>query len=410
MEKSTQTSTQKFTLYTLLVILSACFIYMVSCGIRNNFGIMLSSIVEHSGISFVSVSFVLAVGQFSYGVTQPLFGILADKKGNRFSLLLGVVCTAVGVLLIPQCKSILSLMLVLGILIPGGIGAIAFGIIVGTVNPRLPEKSRSVVSGIINASSGIGNSLLTPVIHHSLAIGGLAYGMYVLSVPTILMIPAVLLLCGRTKTSAQTAPTQDKPLPAKTLFAQAFRSRDYIFIMIGFFTCGFHMALITNHLPTQITSYGFSAADASSAFSVYGIATMVGAFLAGLLCARLKMKNVLGTLYGSRAVMTLLFLALPKSMLSVCIYIFFLGFTGSATVTPVAGICGKLFGKQGVSILFGFAFFMHQIGGFLSAWLGGVCFDSTGNYAPIWLVDCAFCLVAAAVSYLIREKIAPSEN
>ena len=402
MEKSTKT--QKFTLYTLLVILSACFIYMVSCGIRNNFGIMLSSIVEHSGLSFVSVSFVLAVGQFSYGVTQPLFGILADKKGNRFSLLLGVICTAVGVLLIPQCKSVLSLMLVLGILIPGGIGAIAFGIIVGTVNPRLPENSRSVVSGIINASSGVGNSLLTPVIHHSLALGGLAYGMYVLSVPTILMIPAVLLLCGKTtaKTAAQAAPVQ--PLPAKTLFAQAFHSKDYIFIMIGFFTCGFHMALITNHLPTQITSYGFSAADASSAFSVYGIATMVGAFLAGLLCARLKMKNVLGTLYGSRAVMTLLFLALPKSMLSVCIYIFFLGFTGSATVTPVAGICGKLFGKQGVSILFGFAFFMHQIGGFLSAWLGGVCFDATGSYAPIWLVDCAFCLIAAAVSYLIREK------
>ena len=405
-------STQKFTLYTVLVILSACFIYMVSCGIRNNFGIMLSSIVEHSGLSFVSVSFVLAVGQFSYGVTQPLFGILADKKGNRFSLLLGVVCTAVGVLLIPQCKSVLSLMLVLGILIPGGIGAIAFGIIVGTVNPHLPEKSRSVVSGIINASSGVGNSLLTPVIHHSLAIGGLAYGMYVLSVPTILMIPAVLLLCGRTvaKTSAQVSSVQDAPLPAKTLFAQAFRSRDYIFIMIGFFTCGFHMALITNHLPTQITSYGFSAADASSAFSVYGIATMAGAFLAGLLCARLKMKNVLGTLYGSRAVMTLLFLALPKSMLSVCIYIFFLGFTGSATVTPVAGICGKLFGKQGVSILFGFAFFMHQIGGFLSAWLGGVCFDTTGSYAPIWLADCTFCLVAAAVSYLIREKNAPAQS
>ncbi len=406
MEKSIKNTSPKFTLYTLFIILSACFIYMVSNGIRNNFGIMLSSIVEHSGLSFVSVSFVLAVGQFSYGVTQPLSGILADKKGNCFALLLGIICTAVGVLLTPQCKSVLSLMFVLGILIPGGIGAIAFGLIVGTVNPHLLEKSRSVVSGIINASSGIGNSLLTPIVHHSLAIGGLAYGMYVLSAPTILMIPAVLLLCGGAvaKTSVPATPVPEQPLPTKTLFAQAFHSRDYIFIMIGFFTCGFHMALITNHLPTQITSYGFSAADASSAFSVYGIATMVGALLAGLFCARLKMKTVLGTLYASRTVMTLLFLALPKSMLSVCIYIFFLGFTGAATVTPVAGICGKLFGKQGVSILFGFAFFIHQIGGFLSAWLGGVCFDSTGSYAPIWLADCAFCLIAAAVSYLIRKR------
>lgn len=270
---------------------------------------MLSSIVEHSGISLMSVSFVLAVGQFSFGVMQPLFGILADHKGSRFSLILGILCTAIGILLTPARKSIFSLMLVLGILIPGGIGAIAYGVVVSTVNPHLPEKSRSVVSGIINASSSIGNSLLTPIMHNLPAAGGLAYGMYMQSIPIFLMIPAVL-----------------------------------------------------------------------------------------------RMKNVLGTLYGSRAVMTLLFPALPKSMLSICSYIFFLGFTGSATVTPVAGICGKLFGKRGVSILFGFAFFMHQIGGFLSAWLGGLCYELLGSYSVIWLVDCALRLLVAVVSYLIREK------
>ena len=399
-----ETNQKKFTFFTFLVILASCFIYMMSCGIRNNFGIMLSSIVEHSGISFVSVSFVLAVGQFSFGVTQPLFGILADHKGSRFSLILGILCTAIGILLTPACKSIFSLMLVLGILIPGGIGAIAFGVVVSAVNPHLPEKSRPVVSGIINASSGIGNSLLTPIIHNLLAAGGLAYGMYMLSIPTFLMIPAVLCMCAGGGAVKQLPKQAVASVSTAELFRTAFHSADYRFIMIGFFTCGFHMALITNHLPTQITGYGFTAADASSAFSVYGVATMAGAFIAGLLCAKLRMKNVLGTLYGSWAVMTLLFLALPKSMLSICIYIFFLGFTGSATVTPVAGICGKLFGKRGVSILFGFAFFMHQIGGFLSAWLGGLCYESLGSYSVIWLVDCALCLLAAVVSYLIREK------
>ncbi len=251
-------------------------------------------------------------------------------------------------------------MLVLGILIPGGIGAIAYGVVVSTVNPHLPEKRRSVVSGIINASSGICNSLFTPIMHNLPAAGGLAYGMYMLSIPIFLMIPAVLCMCAGGGAVKQ--------------------------------------------LPKQIIGYGFIAADASSAFSVYGVATMAGAFIAGLLCVKLRMKNVLGTLYGSRAVMTLLFPALPKSMLSICSYIFFRSFTGSATVTPVAGICGKLFGKRGVSILFGFAFFMHQIGGFLSAWLGGLCYELLGSYFVIWLVDCALCLLAAVVSYLMREK------
>ncbi len=396
---------RKFTFYTLLVIVSACFIYMISCGIRNNFGIMLSSIVDHSGLSFVSVSFILAVGQFSFGITQPLFGILADKKGNRFSLLFGIICTVLGVMLMPYCKSMFPLMLVLGILLPGGIGAIAFGIIIGTINPKIPENMRSVVSGIINASSGIGNSLLTPVVHNALAVGGLIYGMKVLSVPAVLMIPAVFIMCGKVtvKKSVEKEKTVEN-FSTSQLFKTAFKTKDYIFIMTGFFTCGFHMALITNHLPTQITGYGFTSGDASNAFSVYGIATMAGAFITGIICSKLRMKNVLGTLYGSRAVMTIIFLILPKSMLSICVYIFFLGFTGSATVTPVAGICGKIFGKKGVSILFGFAFLMHQIGSFLSAWLGGICFDYTGSYTAIWLIDCAFCLTAAAVSYMITEK------
>ncbi len=49
-------------LSSVLLIISACYLYMIACGIKNNFGIMLSSIVENTGLAFASVSFVLAVG------------------------------------------------------------------------------------------------------------------------------------------------------------------------------------------------------------------------------------------------------------------------------------------------------------------------------------------------------------
>ena len=155
--------------------------------------IAASSIVENAGLSFASVSFVLAVGQLCFGITQPLFGIVADKRGNKFSLLIGIICTLVGLILTPFCKSQLTLIPVLGILLPGGIGALSFGIIMSTVTPRLPENTRSTVSGIINASSGIGNTLLAPIISTSIAAGGLMLGMSVLAVLTIAMIPVTLL-------------------------------------------------------------------------------------------------------------------------------------------------------------------------------------------------------------------------
>ena len=102
--------------------------------------------------------------------------------------------------------------------------------------------------------------------------------------------------------------------------------------------------------------------------------------------------------------MILLFLVLPKNSIVIIIYILLLGFTGSSTVSPVSGICGKIFGARGMSILFSFAFLVHQIGSFFSAWLGGICFDVTGNYILIWCVDAVFCAIAGIISYMISEK------
>lgn len=52
----------------------------------------------------------------------------------------------------------------------------------------------------------------------------------------------------------------------------------------------------------------------------------------------------------------------------------------------------------------GLALFAHQIGGFLSAYLGGLSYQLFGNYTLIWLIDIILCLVASLASYLIREN------
>ncbi len=39
-----------------------------------------------------------------------------------------------------------------------------------------------------------------------------------------------------------------------------------------------------------------------------------------------------------------------------------------------------MFGTRWLAMLFGFAFFSHQVGGFLGVWLGGVLFERTGSY------------------------------
>ena len=43
-----------------------------------------------------------------------------------------------------------------------------------------------------------------------------------------------------------------------------------------------------------------------------------------------------------------------------------------------------MFGTRWLATLYGFAFFSHQVGGFLGALLGGIVFEKFGSYTPVW--------------------------
>ena len=147
----------------ILLVAAGCALYTISGGIRSSFGVVVQALADRTGVSYAAVSFAVAVGQLMYGVTQPLFGILALKKSNGFVLLCGTGLMAAGLLLTPLATSAALLVVTVGLLFFSGTGALCFGIIMGTLSPILGEKRASGVSGILNASSGIGASILSPI-------------------------------------------------------------------------------------------------------------------------------------------------------------------------------------------------------------------------------------------------------
>ncbi len=397
----------------VLLTLAGSFLYAINSAIRNNYGIMLNSIIANSGSSFTSVSFVLGVGQLVYGIAHPIFGAIALKKGNLFTLVVGSILTVIGVLIIPFCKSPMSLMLFLGILLPTGTGAISFGIIMACINPKIPKEASSMVSGIVNSSNGLGNILFSPIISTIIGIGGLMSGMIFLAVPSALMIPVSVLLAKEKKEKKiennlidkldiEEDKTQENSM--SDMFKTAIKNPVFVILVLGFFTCGFHMALITNHLPTQLDSLGFSSETVAYIFSVYGVATIVGSIIIGAVCSKKNKKTTLSLLYGLRTVIVLILLLLPKNLITACVFIFLAGFTGASTVPPVTGLLSEFFGAKNLGMFFGMVFLVHQIGSFFSAWLGGICFDMTGSYTIIWAVDILFCLGASLVTLKIKDR------
>lgn len=383
------------------IIAAACMMYAVSAGLHSIYGILLDEIATQTGIAYASVSLAIAIGQLVFGVAQPVAGIIALKKSNTLVLVLGGMCIALGLAAIPFCTQAWMLMIFLGILLPMGTGAVSFGMIMSAITPRLGEKTAATASGLVNASSGLGSIVLSPVLQRAFAAFGMKKTLIGFSAISLLLVPAAKIVCGAVQKASSDSDEKAKVVPA---IANAFRSRNFYFLLVGFFTCGFHMAIIQTHLYSQILSFGIAETTAALAFSIYGFASVAGSLLSGWLSSRFPMKYVVGTLYGSRVIWVLAFLLLPRTVPVVFAVIILLGFTGAATVTPTSGLTGKLFGIQNLATLFGIVFVSHQIGSFLSTWLGGKCFELTGGYGFIWIAAACLSLCAMIASYSIDEN------
>jgi predicted MFS family arabinose efflux permease len=62
-----------------------------------------------------------------------------------------------------------------------------------------------------------------------------------------------------------------------------------------------------------------------------------------------------------------------------------------------------MFGTRWLAMLYGFAFFSHQVGGFLGVWLGGILFERTGSYDVVWWLSVCFGIASAVINLPIVE-------
>ncbi len=386
-----------------LMMLSSAAILAITMGARQSVGIFVSPIDTTTGLGIVSISFALAVGQFMWGLAQPIFGAIADKKGSYGVLVVGAFMLAGGLALTPFVHSEWSLVLTMGILSAAGAGAGSFSILIGATSQQLPPEHRSFAGGFINAGGSLGQFIFAPLLQAIISGFGWITAMFTMAATTLLTIPLASLLNGKQSQEAVVAIAQ----PSIGLMEQiriAMQDKSYLCLHAGFFTCGFHIAFLVTHLPGEVALCGHSAHVSAAALAIIGLFNIAGSLFAGKLGSHFRMKYILAVMYGSRAVMIGLYLLAPKTELTFYIFAMALGFTWLATVPPTAGLVGKLFGTRYLATLFGLTLLSHQIGGFLGAWLGGLSMAHDGNYLWMWYADIGLAALAALVNLPIREE------
>ena len=390
-------------LTVVLVTMACMLLLMLNSGVRSNFGLIATAIRSRTGLSAENTGSAIATAQLLYGLSQPFFGVLALKKSNSFVLGLGSLLMAAGLLLIPVSATPLMLELSLGLLVGLAAGALAFGVVMGAAAPTLGEKYAATASGIINGAGGLGAAVLAPVLQAMQERGLFSVSMTVLSgVAACAVVVSIWL--GKRERLTESGSAQEEAPSIRSMLKEAFSSASFLHLALAFFTCGFFMAIIESYLYPQLIGYGFDGTEVAFLFTIYGIMGMLGPMIAGFLCSKTNPKWVLGTIYGLRPVLILLFLLLPKNTISVYAFVVGLGLTGSATVPPTTLLIGRYFGNKKMPTLSGIAMVFHQIGSSISTYLGGVLFVKTGDYVTIWICGAIAAVCAALLCYTIRER------
>lgn len=390
----------------LLLVSAAAAILMLTMGVRQTTGLFLLPITESTGVSIVAFSFALAVGQFMYGAAQPVFAALADKYGPIKMIVVGAVMLAAGSAATPYMTSNAGLVLTLGVISAAGAAAGSFSILIGIAAQRLPPEKRSMAAGIINAGGSLGQFVFAPVVQLFIGAVGWMSAMFATAFAALLTIPLAIALRTRSAVAETVAAAAAavKHIPLGEQLRVAMRDRSYLCLHAGFFTCGFHVAFLVTHLPSDIQMCGLTPTVAANSLALIGLFNVAGSLAAGWLGNVYRMKYLLAWIYGSRALIIVVYLLMPKTALNMYLFAAMLGFTWLATVPPTSGLVGKLFGTRYLATLFGLTLVSHQVGGFLGAYLGGIALAKTGSYEWMWYADIALALVAAALNFPIREQ------
>ncbi len=383
-----------------MTTLMASAILMITMGTRQSMGLYVGPLNTDTGLGIVSISLAMAIGQFVWGAVQPIAGAFADKYGPRPVLLYGLLILVVGTAVTPFVTSQMGLILTMGLLTAMGAGACSFSVLLGAAAQRMPATSRGTASGIINAGGSFGQFVFAPIIGKLIQWVGWMGTMWSMAVVALLAIPLLNKLTNDTHAPSK---VPDPEGGLKRAVSDAMRNPSYLLLHLGFFTCGFHIAFLVTHLPTEVGLCGLSPTVASWSLALIGLANIVGSLLAGSCVNLYRSKYVLAFMYGSRAVLIALYLVAPKTEWTFYAFAVGLGLTWLATVPPTAALVGKLFGIRYLATLFDLTLLSHQIGGFLGAYMGGLVFEANNDYQWMWWADIGLSALAALINLPIKE-------
>ena len=380
------------------ILIAGCVILCLSFGVRSGFGLFLQPMSLENGWGRETFSIAMAIQNLVWGLFGPFAGGIADRFGaGRVVALCGLIYV-LGLIAMAFTSTPLTLHLGSGFLIGLALSGTTFATILAIIGRVMPPEKRSTALGIATAAGSFGQFAILPITQMFISAFDWRMALVGLAVIAALMVPLAFFMRGAAAHQAGAQQSFGQALH------EAMRERGFHLLFWGYFVCGFHIAMLTVHLPSYVTDNGLRPEHGMTALALIGLCNMVGSFTAGWLGGRVSKKYLLAGIYSLRALAILVLISLPLSALTLYGFAVVIGFLWLSTVPLTNGLVGQIFGMRYAGMLAGVVFFGHQIGSFIGVWLAGWLYDQTGSYHGALVISIGLGVFAALVNLPVNEK------
>lgn len=388
----------------LIVVICGCLIAVLTFGPRSTFGFFMQPMSKEFAWGRDVFAFAFAVQNLLWGIGQPFAGAIADRFGTVRVIAVGALLYAAGLALMQYSNTPLMLNATVGVLIGFGLSGCSFNLVVSAFAKIVPESWRATALGAGTAAGSFGQFLFAPFGVAMLDNFGWQTTLTIFALLMLLVVPLATALATPKAAPAAAGASVAEQQSFKQALSEAFGHRSYVLLVLGFFTCGFQLAFVTAHLPAYLADRGLDASIGGWVIATIGLFNIAGSLGVGLVAKYVPMRFILSAIYFIRAVSILAFISFPITPSSAIVFGVITGVTWLSTVPPTNALVVLMFGTRWLATLYGFAFFSHQVGGFLGVWLGGLVFEATGSYTPVWYLSIFFGVASALINLPIVEK------
>ena len=383
-----------------IILICGCLAGLLTFGPRSAIGLFQIPMSMEFGWSREVFSFSIAIQNLLWGVGQPFAGALADRFGTVKMLWTGALLYGAGLIMMAHATTPGMMTVSAGVLIGFGLSGCSFNLVIGAFGKLLPEKWRGLAFGAGTAAGSFGQFLFPPIGNVLIEQFGWQQTLFVFGLTMLAVLPLSLTLATQGNSQRKQGPSQS----ITQALGEAFRHPSYVLLVIGFFTCGFQLAFITAHMPAYMKDVGLPEWVGGWTLAVIGLANAAGSLLAGYLSSRMPKRWILSFIYAARSAAVLFFIMAPPTPTNAILFGIAIGLLWLSTVPPTSSLVAVMFGTNYLAMLYGFAFFSHQLGGFLGVFLGGVLYERLGSYTIVWWLSIALGIASAVINLPISEK------